>query len=94
MTDLELHRITEDPDGPDLFDLMRLVEYLRGKVGHVYIGQPEFENDVRVSWTPKPLPGGNNDRRPESVMEGNPHRKGAVYVGPDGTLYDGDRNAL
>lgn len=89
-----LHRITARADGPDLHDLVRLIEYLREHVGHVNVGQPQETYDVYCSWTPRPLPGGNNDRRPESVMEGHPHRKGGVFVGPDGTVYDANREAL
>lgn len=88
------HRITENPDGPDLFDLMRLVEYLRPLIHHVHIGQSVEDYDVRVSWTPLPRSGEPNNRRGESVTEGRAHHKGAVYVGPDGTVYDADRNAL
>lgn len=91
--DPSLHRITENPDGPDLFDLMRLTEYLRPLV-HVYIGQSDEDYDVRVSWTPLQRPGEPNNRRGESVTEGRAHHKGAVYVSPDGTMYDADRNAL
>ena len=92
--DPTLHRITENPDGPDLFDLMRLTEYLRPLVHHVYVRQSDEDYDVRVSWTPLPKPGGNNDRRGESVCEGRAHHKGAVFVGPDGTMYDADRNEI
>jgi hypothetical protein len=76
-----------DPE-PDLRDLVRLVEYLREHHVWVFVTQPDEDDSLHVSWTPLPLPGGNNDRRSEVLREGRSHHKGAVYVGPDGTVYD------
>jgi hypothetical protein len=86
------HQITEWADGPDLDDLVRLIRYCREHGVTLSSGQ----TSLLASEMERPCPvilrlyG-----RTEStvIVEGEPLPE-AHFVGPDGTVYDNERNPL
>lgn len=100
-----LHRIVssrsrrpgEEKTGPDLDDLVRLIRYLRNH-GVVVIVETmarrigvETYHRIYVTWSnPSKMRFRLNEVIPAEVDEGIL----AVFVGPDGTVYDADREVL
>jgi hypothetical protein len=87
----QLHVITERADGPDLDDLVRLIRYCR-------------EHDIRLSPGATSMLAGMGTGQmilrlysptvsSIVVVEGQPLPEGH-FVGPDGTVYDANREAL
>lgn len=85
------HEITERSSGPDLHDLVRLIEYLRehdiGGVWGTSISGNRDWMSVRFR-----VPNSGRPRGQIAVEEGKPTE--AHFVGPDGTVYDANREAL
>lgn len=85
----DLHVITERADGPDLDDLVRLIRYLRHQGLPVEIGYPALAENLavahRATWK-------GRDHH-WLFTEGVPN-KGAAFIGPDGTVYDCNGEAL
>lgn len=90
----DFHVITERADGPDLDDLVRLIRYLRQHdIDHVHIGSV-----MRVEWShPNPIDDGTYKgrmaRNAGVAEEGEPEPE-SYFVGPDGTVYDANGEAL
>lgn len=85
---VDLHTITERADGPDLHDLVHLIEYLREHaIPHMALTVARMTVQIRT--------GSNGDPVPDAHrwVEGEPHPE-AHFVGPDGTVYDANREAL
>lgn len=89
----EFHRITEHSTGPNLEDIFRLIRYLRS-VGRActvteIARRPSCEayHRLGVGW--------HDDLRDyqRNVLEDRPEPE-AFYIGPDGALYDCNREAL
>lgn len=80
--------ITERADGPDLADLVRLVHYLSER--EITYRLEADPSGATLRWHPADptmIPyvfGGRTYTRPEGV----------VFVGPDGNVYDANREAL
>jgi len=95
----ELHRITERDGGPDLDDLVNVIRYLRENGVQVVTGTMarrighESYNRLHLSWYP-----GDAWMRQFRLNEAIPaevdEASSAVFVGPDGTVYDENREAL
>ena len=85
----DLHVITERADGPDLDDLVRLIRYLREHDLPVEIGYPALAQNLavahRATW---------KDRDHHWLFTEGVQNKGAYFVGPDGTVYDCNGEAL
>jgi hypothetical protein len=79
-----LHVITERADGPDLDDLVRLIRYLREHDIRVAVYNGD-DDPVRLGWS---APHGFFH-----VVEDSPLDEG-YFVGPDGAVYDANREAL
>lgn len=91
----DLHQITAHPDGPDLDDLVRLVRYLREhKITYDHAGTGgggSWGYALAVRWYPErdSIPVGY---APPKVTEGATAT--FAFVGPDGVVYDANREAL
>lgn len=90
----DLHVITERADGPDLDDLVRLIRYLRehgivhrtDTIGHPL--DPDHHGHLTVRWwSVAPV------NVAHCAIEDNTAYV-AHFVGPDGTVYDANREAL
>lgn len=82
---MNLHVITERTTGPDLDDLVRLVRYLREHKIAYRFSDTLTHNAIVGFDTPI------GDRL--AIIE-NDSVMGVTYVGPDGTVYDANREAL
>ncbi len=87
----ELHQITGHANGPDLDDLVRLIRYLREHDINPEIGWPALASTLTVCWR------GSRNSRPDfhwTMTEGRRWDHAACYVGPDGSVYNANGEAL
>ena len=84
----DLHVITERADGPDLDDLVRLIRYLREhEIPHMALTVARMTVQIRVNpGEGAPIPDEHRWVEGEPVL--------ATFVGPDGVVYDANREAL
>lgn len=83
----DLHVIVETGGtAPDLADIFRLITYLRENEVWADVGQNGLSNGVKIGWI-------DADGRRRIIAEFVEHPK-AFYVGPDGTVYDCNGEAL
>jgi hypothetical protein len=89
---VDLHLITERADGPDFDDLVRLIRYCREHELCVSVNDSQpLSWDDKVGQFAVRLYG----PQPAIVLwEGDPAPRGAHFVGPDGTVYDANREVL
>lgn len=90
----DLHVITERADGPDLDDLVRLIRYLRGhRVQHSLRDAHTWEDDDLFDPARLTVAFGK-----AAITDGAPlpdlYGLVAYFVGPDGTVYDCNGEAL
>jgi hypothetical protein len=85
------HVITERAEGPDLDDLVRLIRYLRDHDFAVRFDYSRMRPTLSVTW--ELYADGNTLQRRYTVTESDRVGLGR-FVGPDGTVYDANREAL
>lgn len=85
------HVITERADGPNLDDIVRLIRYLREHDFAVRFDYSRMRPTLSVTW--ELYEGGTTLRRRYTVTESDTVGPGR-FVGPDGTVYDNERNPL
>lgn len=93
------HVITERAEGPDLDDLVRLIRYLRehgiqhrtDTIGHPL--DPDHHGHLTVRWWSVDETAFSPVNVAHCAIESNAAYSGH-FVGPDGTVYDANREAL